>query len=964
MQYEEIHKAVRFVVKDKDDHYLYVVPAKGGDSWHIDYHQNEQTLEAASMLEVGMQLNGVSCHFDLEQHVVIVDMIIIEPDLLIDVTALCGCLKTYGDTALNYLVNRIRPDEQTKYILLGNVAGQFLDDCINDPNVTYLESIRHAFRQNILGFSTCEGVDAAFFKECERQFRNIQLIVAQMHADPNFIGMDAGVQLEPSFFCEALGIQGRFDFLQVDCKNLIELKSGKWDTFLQSAKREHIMQMLLYKEILYYNLGISQDAINGYLLYSKYPLLIEQRSDREMIRKMMGLRNQVVMMERNLKDGKVAQYLSLLQAEDLNVNHETGKLWVQYNLPELQKVLLPIHQMDELTADYFYTFFSFVVREQYQQKTADSMDSGRAMSNLWNMDVEEKLQNGDIVIDMQPIKVEMTSIQMSLSEDGFPFREGDSVVLYRRENENDTAVNRQVFRCTVGPYDAHSVMLYLKNPQHNPRMFASTNRFAIEADYIDSTMRSQYHGLYALLTVPDDRRQLLLCQRNPVVDDTITLSGKYITKEIDEIVLSAKQAQDYYLLVGPPGTGKTSVALRSMVDEFSCEGQSLLLLAYTNRAVDEICEMLGNREYIRIGREQTCAPQFRSRLINNLVGDDVKRETVHQMINVANIVVATVSAMTSARHLFSLKQFDVAIFDEASQILEPQILPLLCHHIEEKLSIKKFVLIGDHKQLPAVVVQDVEQSAVNSEQLRRIGLTNCRNSLFERLLLMGVQQGGVMATLTHQGRMHYDISDIVSKMFYNGNLQIVGLPHQTELLQYSGYETEDERIVATSRVAFIDVPLPPKGERQFKVNKLEADKIAGLVLALKTVAERNGESFNPLCQLGIIVPFRRQVAAVRCALCEMGIKEASDIMIDTVERYQGSQRDVIIFGTTITDQSQLEILSNLVELDGCVVDRKLNVAITRARKQLFIVGNQQLLSHHVLYGRLIDAVGRSFCKKS
>ena len=964
MQHEEIHKAVRFVVKDKDDHYLYVVPAKGGDVWRIGYHQNEQTLEAASMLDVGMQLNGVLCHFDLEQHVVIVEMIIVEPDLLIDVTALCGCLKTYGDTALNYLVNRIRPDEQTKYILLGNVAGQFLDDCVNDPDVTYLESIRHAFRQNILGFSTCEGVDAAFFKECERQFRNIQMIVAQMHADPNFIGMDAGVQLEPSFFCEALGIQGRFDFLQVDYKNLIELKSGKWDTFLQSAKREHIMQMLLYKEILYYNLGISQDAINGYLLYSKYPLLIEQRSDREMIRKMMGLRNQVVMMERNLKDGKVAQYLSHLQAEDLNVNHEIGKLWVQYNLPELQKVLLPIHQMDDLTADYFYTFFSFVVREQYQQKTADSMDSGRAMSNLWNMDVEEKLQNGDIVIDMQPIKVEMTSIQMSLSEEGFPFREGDSVVLYRRENENDTAVNRQVFRCTVGPYDAHSVMLYLKNPQHNPRMFASTNHFAIEADYIDSTMRSQYHGLYALLTVPDDRRQLLLCQRNPVIDETITLRGKYITKEIDEIVLRAKQAQDFYLLVGPPGTGKTSVALRSMVEEFSCEGQSLLLLAYTNRAVDEICEMLGNRDYIRIGREQTCAPQFRAHLINNLVGDDVKRETVHQMINVANIVVATVSAMTSARHLFTLKQFDVAIFDEASQILEPQILPLLCHHVEGKLSIKKFILIGDHKQLPAVVVQDANQSAVNSEQLRRIGLTNCRNSLFERLLSMGRQQRGVMATLTHQGRMHHDISDIVSKLFYNGNLQIVGLPHQTEQLHYSGYETEYERIVATSRVAFIDVPLPPESERQFKVNKLEADKIASLVLALKTVAERNGNPFNPLCQLGIIVPFRRQVAAVRCALCEIGVKEASDIMIDTVERYQGSQRDVIIFGTTITDQSQLEILSSLVELDGCVVDRKLNVAITRARKQLFIVGNRQLLSHHVLYGLLIDAVGRSFCKKS
>ena len=953
MQQAEIIKSKRFVLQKKDEQYLYVIPAKGGDVWRMDYHVNSQTEGAATLLTEGMQLNGLLCQFDEEQHLVDVDMIVVEPDLMIDVTALCGCMKTYGDSALNYLINRIRPDEQTKYILLGNVAGQFLDDCVNNPDITYLESIRHAFRQNLLGFTTYDGVDAAFFKECERQFRNIQLIVNQMHADPNFMGMEAGVQLEPSFFCEAMGIQGRFDFLQVDYKNLIELKSGKWDTFLQTAKREHIAQMLLYKEILYYNLDIPQQSINGYLLYSKYPLLIEQRSDTATIHQLMQLRNQIVMMERQLKEGGASHYLSQLQAEDLNVNHVEGKLWTNYNLPELRDVLRPLQQMDALTADYFYTFFTFVEREQYQQKVADSAQSDRAMSNLWNVDAETKLQNGDIVYDLRPIHVELSLIEMQLSDEGFPFREGDSVVLYRREDNHDTAVNRQVFRCTVGAYDTHRVVLHLKNPQHNPRLFAFSNRFAIEADYIDSTMRAQYHGLYALLTTPEDRRELLLCQRKPMVDKTIQLKGHYLTKEIDRIVLKAKQAQDYFLLVGPPGTGKTSVALRSMVDEFHQEGKSLLLLAYTNRAVDEICEMLGDLDYIRIGREQTCAPQYRSHLINFMVGDDVRRDTVHQMIDVANIVVATVSAMTSARHLFGIKQFDVAIFDEASQILEPQILPLLCHHVNGALSIRKFIMIGDHKQLPAVVVQDVKQSEVHSEQLRRIGLRNCRNSLFERLFTVYARQSGIVATLTHQGRMHPEIADFVSKLFYGGQLHIVGLPHQMASLDYPTYDA-DEQLVATHRVAFIDVPIPPVEECQFKVNRLEAEKIAMLVHSLISVAAKNGETFNPVNQLGIIVPFRRQVAAVRCALHDFGIAEAASIMIDTVERYQGSQRDVILFGTTITSASQLDILSSLVELDDCVIDRKLNVALTRARKQLFVFGNRQLLSQHVLYGQLID----------
>ena len=168
MQQAEIIKSKRFVLQKKDEQYLYVIPVSGGDVWRMDYHVNSQTEVAATLLTEGMQLNGLLCQFDEEQHLVDVDMIVVEPDLMIDVTALCGCMKTYGDSALNYLINRIRPDEQTKYILLGNVAGQFLDDCVNNPDITYLESIRHAFRQNLLGFTTCDGVDES--NACRPQF--------------------------------------------------------------------------------------------------------------------------------------------------------------------------------------------------------------------------------------------------------------------------------------------------------------------------------------------------------------------------------------------------------------------------------------------------------------------------------------------------------------------------------------------------------------------------------------------------------------------------------------------------------------------------------------------------------------------------------------------------------------------------------------------------------------------------
>ena len=131
--------------------------------------------------------------------------------------------------------------------------------------------------------------------------------------------------------------------------------------------------------------------------------------------------------------------------------------------------------------------------------------------------------------------------------------------------------------------------LHLSYKQRNRDFFSKETTYAIEKDSTDSGMQSARRGLFALLTAPKERRALLLCQRLPRFDTSIKLSGNYGART-NAIVLPAMQAQDFYLLVGPPGTGKTNVALRSMVQEFltaAClrgERPNLLLAAYTNRA--------------------------------------------------------------------------------------------------------------------------------------------------------------------------------------------------------------------------------------------------------------------------------------------------------------------------------------------------------------------------------------------
>ena len=154
-------------------------------------------------------------------------------------------------------------------------------------------------------------------------------------------------------------------------------------------------------------------------------------------------------------------------------------------------------------------------------------------------------------------------------------------------------------------------------------------------------------------------------------------------------------------------------------------------------------------------------------------------------------------------------------------------------------------------------------------------------------------------------------------------------------------------------MAFIDVPSPPQSSSD-KVNTLEADIIARIAVAAYRLREGR---FSVRQSLGIIVPYRNQIATVRKAIDRYGIKELHDITIDTVERYQGSQRDVVIYGFTIRHRYQLNFLtSNDFEEDGVVIDPKLNVAMTRARENLVLVGNKKLLSFDPVFRRMINSL--------
>ena len=364
-------------------------------------------------------------------------------------------------------------------------------------------------------------------------------------------------------------------------------------------------------------------------------------------------------------------------------------------------------------------------------------------------------------------------------------------------------------------------------------------------------------------------------------------------------------------------------------------------------------------DYIRIGNEFSCDLKYSDHLLKEVLDDNATLNSIKSTLADAQIVVATTSTMNSNAALFNIKHFDLAIIDEASQILEPNIIGLLSTRHAERRAIERFVLIGDHKQLPAVVQQSDTEVVVEDETLRNIHLYSCANSLFERLILTERAAGRTdfIGTLHKQGRMHPAIADFANRKFYaKEQLECVPLAHQTEQALAYNEASEDatDDLLKAHRMIFI----PSKPCRQLniseKVNTEEARIITDL---LRRLHRQLGNDFAPQKSVGVIVPYRNQIAMIRKEIEKLGIPELEEISIDTVERYQGSQRDIILYSFTIQSRYQLDFLTaNTFYEDGLPIDRKLNVAITRARKQLILTGNETTLRQNQLFAELIDYI--------
>ena len=999
------YRYIRCIVRAWDEQTIQVAVINQDSSEElltVDYMNTAEYVDFSylrSLLREGMQLNLLDCTVTRKK--VIPRLIVVEPDYLVDISSIANCFESYGHHPLLFTVKRMGERPNNKHIVLGNFAGSALDDIINHPtDYTIKDTFRSNFREKALDFATCPDFNAVEFKQAaEQQVANIQEIVNELFQS---FEREKAI-LEPSFVCERLGLQGRIDLMTTDLKLLVEQKSGK-NIFIEKQYKnlhgslhveKHYVQLLLYYGILQYNFQLNPKDAHIELMYSKYPLpngLLEVEPLQKLIREAMKFRNQAVATEYWMAENGFHRLLPLMTPQVLNVEKQNDVFYQRYLLPQLTEVLAPLHQLSELERAYFTRMMTFVIKEQLVSKVGAQEGVGNSNADLWNMPLAEKKDTGNIYTGLTITDKSCSSsfngydtITLNVPQQGIDFlpnfRRGDMVYLYAYKKNEEPDVRKSIlFKGSLQEIHTSSIVVHLNDGQQNPNLIAG-ECFALEHAGSDIGGTSAIRSLYTFITSDVERRQLLLGQRAPRADKSLVLSRSY-HPDYDEIILKAKQAQDYFLLIGPPGTGKTSQALQYLVLEQLAEkpkvqstkpndqspmvnGQSsILLLAYTNRAVDEICNMLSEHEldYIRIGNEYSCDPKYSDHLLQEVLDENTTLNSIKSTLSEAQIIVATTSTMNSRSALFNIKHFDLVIIDEASQILEPNIVGILTARQEEGRAIDRFILVGDHKQLPAVVQQqegaDVENKNTSSV-LENIHLSSCTNSLFERLILTERAAGRTdfIGTLHKQGRMHPDIADFANRKFYaKEQLECVPLAHQLETELAYNEESEDalDNMLKAHRMIFI--PSMPCKQLNIseKVNTDEARIIADL---LRRLFRQMNKDFDPQKSVGVIVPYRNQIAMIRKEIERLEIPALEGISIDTVERYQGSQRDVILYSFTIQSRYQLDFLTaNTFYEEGQPIDRKLNVAITRARKQLILTGNESTLRQNQLFAELIDYI--------
>ncbi|EFX01003.1 DNA replication helicase [Grosmannia clavigera kw1407] len=414
-----------------------------------------------------------------------------------------------------------------------------------------------------------------------------------------------------------------------------------------------------------------------------------------------------------------------------------------------------------------------------------------------------------------------------------------------------------------------------------------------------------------------------------------------------QAIAKVMRAQDYALVLGMPGTGKTTT-IAHIIRALVRQGKSVLLASYTHTAVDNIllklkpgssAEKVGKVDHseisiLRLGAPAKVHPEVRDfAVLAEAPATQTSFEAIRRAWHDSPVVATTCLGIGHA--LFHERTFDYCIVDEASQIT----LPICLGPIRMA---RTFVLVGDHNQLPPLVQND---------EARAGGLDV---SLFKRL---SDAHPASVASLAHQYRMCEDVMTLSNTLIYGGRLRCgyEALRHRSLAVQLEGLgvchgggsrdmigcrgRPEEpcwlrDLLQPACRVVFVNTDAIAGSREEAKgnriVNPCEAELVAQLVAGLLAVGVAASD-------IGVMTHYRSQLALLRHRLRGMGGGSGGGLEMHTADRFQGRDKEVVVLSLVRNNEacSIGELLKDW---------RRINVAFTRAKTKLLVVGSRSTLS--------------------
>ncbi|MBN1188099.1 MAG: AAA family ATPase [Bacteroidales bacterium] len=880
-------------------------------------------------------------------------LLILEPDYLIDAKELSECrqysseaVTRYEDNPLLYLLGRFTKGNITENIMVGNIAGRILDDIVTEQDgYEYKKTFETIMRENSFGM-LCMANEKGYYDNTSIKKIYIE---AQDHEKQikDTIGpfFDKNLIMEPTFISNKYGLQGRLDLLidygkENNRKDIIELKSSRrYPQVNLGLYPNHEAQTLCY-DLLVSSVYPDRVGVSS-ILYSNASS--EERPLRNVTgerylskQDLLMLRNKIVANEMKMAKGDFKPFFDIVTD-----SFGSYPVYLKEQVDELRSV---INSLEPLLKKYFLGFLKFIFYELKVAKIGSNnpWNSTKGYSEIWKASWLEKVEDSDVLVNMR-VKEISDDFQVTLESDIdlfanreqlSSFRPGDTAILYPTYNQNELhPLKSQILKCRVLEVAFNNIKVSLINKQVSKDYLKMDTFWALDREFRESGYKQLLQLLYEFLKSDERIIDLILGRVKPRFVNLQEIPKNGMDPVQHENVKRAVAAEDYYLIQGPPGTGKTSKVLIEIVRNLVDYNQSVMIVAFTNRAVDEICEKLLQLrlDFVRLGRGKK---QYYWSEISLKQGLKELSETVTNV----KVFVSTISTFANSLDILKFKAFDTLIIDEASQVLEPQVVGVLKYF-------ERWIFIGDENQLPAVVMQDDDDSQCNDKDLMKISLNNFRESLYYRLKKNAMKNSwnDCFGSLKFQYRMHTEIARFPKEFFYNNQLEELDDSQKASMPDYKKYEGESiNEIISTSRMVFV----PSKIDSRSKVNAEEANLAARLI---NHIAEIYADKFNPEVTVGVITPFRAQIATIRNHLD----KKYRNVTIDTVERFQGSERDIIILSLAVKNPLQLRTIQSYND-NG--VDRKLNVAITRAKEQLIILGSEDVLRYDPIFEALINFI--------